>query len=257
MPRHLALAACGALGAATFLLAAPSLSQGSQSPSSVSTPPPAPVVQAAQGPMQEFPQLTLSASAFREVAQDRVAVTLYASHEAPEPGPAQGQVNAVLSPVLARLKQSKDLDVQSAGYRTDPVWQESRIVGWRARGAVRVTAKPSEDFNKLVGELSSQLNVESVSHFLSREAQLEVEQDLIGDAVEAFRAKAQAAAQALGFRKWSIRSVSLNDSGPGIPEPAPKMMMARAMAGDAAPMPIGEGRTTVSVDVGGTVVLEH
>ena len=33
----------------------------------------------------------------------------------------------------------------------------------------------------------------------------------------------------------------------------PKMMMARGAAAEAAPMPIVEGRTTVTVTVGGTV----
>ena len=124
--------------------------------------------------LSEFPQLSLSASAWREVAQDRVAVTLYASHESPEPGPAQARVNEQLNPVLARLKERKDLEVQSAGYRSDPVWKDSRVVAWRARGAIRLTAAPSEDFNRLVGELASSLSVESVSYFLGREARIAV-----------------------------------------------------------------------------------
>ncbi|MFP5405644.1 MAG: SIMPL domain-containing protein [Gammaproteobacteria bacterium] len=252
MSRTLILVLSGALGAASLLGAVPAAAQAS--PPAVPVPPP---TVPAPATASEFPQLTLSASAFREVAQDRVAVTLYASHEAPEPAPAQAQVNSVLSPVLERLKQRKDLEVQSAGYRTDPVWQDSRIVAWRARAALRVTAPPSGDFDKLIGELASQLSVESVVHFLSRDAQLAVEQELIGEAVGAFRSKAQAAAQALGFKGWSIRSVSVNDSGPGNPEPMPKMMMSRATAADAAPMPLAEGRTTVSVSVGGTVVLER
>lgn len=211
----------------------------------------------AQPSMPEFPQLTLSADAWREVAQDRVSVTLYSSHEAPEPGPAQARVNEQLDPVLQRLKERKDLEVQSAGYRTDPVWKDSRIVAWRARGAIRLTAAPSADFNKLVGELAGTLNVESVAYFLSREARTAVERELIAEAVAAFRAKAQAASQALGYKGFAVRAVSVSDSGPGFPEPAPKAMMARAAMAEAAPMPIAEGKTTVSVSVSGSVLLER
>ena len=210
-----------------------------------------------QPAMPEFPQLTLSADAWREVAQDRVTVTLYASHEAPEPGPAQTRVNEQLNPVLERLKERKDVEVQSAGYRTDPVWKDSRVVAWRARGAVRLTAAPSDDFNKLVGELAGTLNVESVAHFLSREARTAVERELIAEAVAAFRAKAQAASQALGYKGWTVRAVSVSDSGPGHPEPVPKVTMARAAMAEAAPMPIAEGKTTVSVGVSGSVLLER
>ena len=206
----------------------------------------------------EFPQLSLSAEAWREVTQDRVAVVLAASHEAQQPGPAQAQVNQQLEPVLARLKGLENIEVQSAGYRTDPVWKDSRIVAWRARGAIRLAAAPSEAFNALVGELAGALNVESVSHFLSREARTAVEQSLIADAVAAFRAKADAATSALGYAGWTVRTLSVGDSGGGQPEPMPKVMMARSVAADsAAPMPIAEGRTTVSVNVSGAVVLER
>ena len=204
----------------------------------------------------QFPQLSLTASAWREITQDRVAVTLYASHEAPEPGPAQARVNEILNPVLARLKEIDGLEVQRAGYRSDPVWQQSRIVAWRARGSIQLTGAPSEELNKLIGELSGTLNVESVAHFLSREARQEVEKSLITDAVAAFQQKARTAARALGYGDWVVHSVSVNDSGHEPPQPAPRMMMARAEAADAAaPMPIAEGRTTVTVSVGGTVVL--
>lgn len=211
----------------------------------------------AQPSMPEFPQLTLSADAWREVTQDRVSVTLYSSHEAPEPGPAQSRVNEQLDPVLQRLKERKDLEVQSAGYRTDPVWKDSRIVAWRARGAIRLTAAPSADFNKLVGELASTLNVESVAYFLSREARTAVERELIAEAVAAFRSKADAASRALGFADYTVRDVSVDTPGPVFPEPMPRAMMSRAASADAAPVPLpaAEGKTTVTVTVSGRVAL--
>jgi predicted secreted protein len=205
----------------------------------------------------EFPQLKLSANAAREVAQDRVAVTLFTTQESPTPGPAQAQVNARLAPVIDKLRSRKDVQVESAGYRSDPVWKDSRIVAWRARGAIRITGAPSEDFNKLVGELASSLNVEAVSHFLSRETRIAIEQELIGEAVSAFRAKAQATAQALGYRSWNVRSVTIGQVAPEGPEPGPRVMLSRAAAAEAAPMPIAEGRTEVTVSVNGVVVLER
>lgn len=254
MSRLATLALLGALGAPALLAMTPACAQSAPA---APTAPAAPAAPAQPAAMAEFPQLTLSAGAWREVAQDRVMVTLYASHEAPQPGPAQAAVNAQLSPVLERLKGRKDLEVESAGYRTDPVSKDSRIVAWRARGAIRITAAPSEDFNRLIGELSATLNVESIANFLSREGRTSVEQALIADAVAAFRAKAQASATALGYRSWTVRSVSVSDSGPGQPEPMPRVMMSRAASADAAPMPIAEGRTTVSVNVSGSVLLER
>ena len=204
------------------------------------------------------PRLSLAASAYRDVAQDRVTVTLYAERESPQPAAGQAQVSELLGPVLERLKAHTGFDVQSSGYRTDPVWQQSRIVGWRTRGAIQVSASPSEAFNRLVGELATKLNVESVAYWLSRPAQLAVERELLAEAVTAFRAKADAAARALDFRSYSVRAVSVDGAGPIRPEPVPRMMMSRASAAESAPVPIpgAEGKTTVIVTVSGSVALE-
>lgn len=208
-------------------------------------------------PVDLRPRLNLDASAWREVVQDRVVATVYAEQESPEPAAGQAQVSRLLAPVLERLRGNTELEVQSAGYRTDPVWQKSRIVGWRTRGALQITGKPSESFNALVGELATTLNLQSVTYVLSRETRLAVEQELIAQAVKAFHEKADTAARALGFRGYEVREVSIAGSGPGGPEPIPRpMMMSRAAGADeAVPLPGAEGRTTVTTTVSGSVVL--
>lgn len=204
----------------------------------------------------EFPQLSLNADAAREVTQDRVAVVLAHTLESADPAGAQRQVNERLNPVLAKLRDNRNIEVQSEGYSTQPTWSDGRIVSWRVRGGIRVTGTPSEAFNQLIGEVATALNVESVSYFLSEKARRALEEELIAEAFTAFRHKAEAAAKSLGYASWSVRAVSLSDASGDMPQPMPKMMMARAAgASDAAPMPIAEGRTTVRVGVSGSVVL--
>ncbi len=206
---------------------------------------------------ERAPQLSVSATAYRDVVQDRITVTLYAERESPQPAAGQAQVSDLLGPVIARLKARDNLEVRTSAYRTDPVWQQSRIVGWRTRGSIQVSAPPSEDFNRLIGELATTLNVESVSSWLSREARLAVERELIAEAVAAFRSKADAASRALGFADYTVRDVSVDTPGPVFPEPMPRAMMSRAASADAAPVPLpaAEGKTTVTVTVSGRVAL--
>ena len=208
------------------------------------------------------PRLSLSASASREVTQDSVTVSMYVEREAADPAQAQAQVNAALAPVLAQLKsEHRDLEVASGAFRTWPVYRTesgaSRIAGWRSRGALQISGKPSDAFNRLVGQLAGRLNIESVAYFLSRDARLAAEQSLIDEAVRAFRAKAQSAASSLGFKGYSIRQVQLGGGGGDEPVPMPRMMASRAAA-DSAPVPLAgaEGKTTVTVTVSGTVRLE-
>lgn len=222
----------------------------------------APLATAAQAPAtvqaraEHDAQLHVAATAYREVVQDRVTVILYAERESAQAAAGQTQVSAVLGPVLDQLKARTDLEVQSSGYRTDPVWQQSRVVGWRTRGAIQVSAAPSEVFNRLIGELASRLNIESVSYWLSRAARLAVEQELIAEAVGAFRDKAAIGARALGFHTYAVREVSIDGSTPMPPQPIPRTMMARAAESSPVPLPGAEGKTTVTVTVSGSVTLE-
>lgn len=202
------------------------------------------------------PRLNLDAAAYRDVVQDRIIVTLYAERESPQPAAGQAQVSALLNPVLERLRSHPELEVESTGYRTDPVWQQSRIVGWRTRASVQITASPSADFNRLIGELATTLNIQSVAHTLSRDARIAVEHELITEAIEAFHAKARTAAKALGFGSYEIREISIGGSGHFPPQPVARMSMARAASSDeAVPLPTSEGKTTVTTTVNGSVAL--
>lgn len=201
------------------------------------------------------PRLNLDATAYRDVVQDRIIVTLYAERESPQPAAGQTQVSELLNPVIERLRAHPELEVESTGYRTDPVWQQSRIVGWRTRASVQITAKPSADFNRLIGELATTLNIQSVAHTLSRDARIAIERELITEAVEAFHGKAQTAAKALGFGSYEIREISIGGSGHFPPQPVARMSMARAASDEAAPLPSAEGKTTVTTTINGSVSL--
>lgn len=203
------------------------------------------------------PRLNLEASAAREVTQDRVVAVLYAEQESAEPAVSQSQVSRVLAPALARLKKTAEVEVQSSGYRTEPVWQQGRITSWRTRGSLQITGKPSESFNTLVGELATTLNVQSLGYQLSREAHLAAEQELIAQAVEVFRAKAGAAVQAMGFRGYEFGEVTLGSSLPPDAGPMPRVAMMAARADEAVPLPGAEGRTTVTVSLRGNVILQQ
>lgn len=203
------------------------------------------------------PRLTLDASAARQITQDRAIAVLYAEQESSDPAVSQSQVSRLLAPALERLQNTAQVEVQSSGYRTEPVWQQGRITSWRTRGSLQVTGKPSESFNQLVGELAKTLNVQSLGYQLSREAHLAAEQELIAQAVDAFRAKAAAAAKAMGFRGYEFGEVTLDGSLPPDAAPMPRVAMMAARSDEAVPLPGAEGRTTVTVSLRGNVILLH
>ena len=107
---------------------------------------------------------------------------------------------------------------------------------------------------KQAGELASQMQVQNIAFSLSRETRLAAEQKLADQAVAAFRDKAQATTKLFGYSGYTIREVSLNESG-GV-MPMPRMYAAKAMSDSAgAPIPVEGGKSQVTVSVNGSVQM--
>jgi len=204
------------------------------------------------------PVLSLSASASRELANDRLVVVLYAEREAADAAGAQAQVNALIAPALEVLRAARPaLEIESSGWRTWPMNAEGRIRSWRARASVMVRGEPSPALSALLAQLSGTLAIESLRHELSRTAREAAEAALLTEAAASFQGKAQAGARALGYRDANLRSVSLNQAQSGAPVAMMRATAAPMIAAAAAPIASAEGTTTVSVTLEGSVWLSR
>ncbi len=147
------------------------------------------------------------------------------------------------------------MEAQSGGFTIHPnTDRNGRISTWRGRSEVILKSKDFAAVSKLAGELASQMQVQNIAFSLSRETRLAAEQKLADQAVAAFRDKAQATTKLFGYSGYTIREVSLNESG-GV-MPMPRMYAAKAMSDSAgAPIPVEGGKSQVTVSVNGSVQM--
>jgi len=105
----------------------------------------------------------------------------------------------------------------------------------------------------LLGKLQASLGVSNLQLQPSPETRRKVESEAMVDAIAAFkgRAKVIADALAMGYR---IKQLSVSTSG-RIVQPMFRGA-AKAMAMDAAPMPVEAGESQVSVSVSGQIEVE-
>lgn len=215
------------------------------------------VASAAGGGPTEVPSgvLSLSAQAAAEVPTDVVHVTLAAEQEGAEPAAISSALSKRAEAVIAQAKRTAGVQAESGGFTIHPSTDRNgRISTWRGRAEVVLQSRDFAAVSKLTGELASQMQVQGMSFSLSREARLATENKLAGEAVAAFRDKAQATTKLFGYNSYTIREVSLNESG--VMPPAPRMYGAKmAMADAAAPVPIEGGKTQVTVSVNGSVQM--
>ncbi|MER1941784.1 SIMPL domain-containing protein [Castellaniella sp. FW104-16D08] len=201
------------------------------------------------------PTATLSAQASAEVSQDTVQVTLAAELSADSQAKVSEQLNQRLDTTMKQAKGHEGIEVRSGNYRIWPTTnQDGQISEWRGRAEIILTSQDFSAASKLAGQLSGDMPISGMDFSVSRERRLAQEQALTTQAVKAFRARAQALTEALGFDSYRLSTIDVGGSGEMPPSPAPRMMMAM-MSADKVAAPIEGGQQTLAVSVSGTILL--
>jgi predicted secreted protein len=210
------------------------------------------------GPALAGPTLTLSAEARARVLNDEMTVSMAVEREGPQPGQPSDQVSRELTEAIERAKKTPGVQARLGGISTQPTFSpQGRVTGYRVRGEVVLTSRNFAELGQLAGALAARLQIAGVGFQVSAARRDEERVRLIGQAAEAFRAKAKAAAVAFGLRDYELRALTLNDGGGGWQprmQPAP-MAMADGVRAAAAPLPAEGGDSEITVALSGTVEL--
>ncbi|OZI77588.1 SIMPL domain-containing protein [Bordetella genomosp. 12] len=207
------------------------------------------------------PELSLQASASAEIKQDTVRISLSVEVEANDQVSAGKRLTAALDEVVKRARGAKNVEVRSGGYNVWPNTNaKGKIVNWRGQGEVVLESKDFEAASALAAKLGDKTAISNIAFFLSREGREAEERKLLSQAAQAFKERALAAANAFGFAGYRLARLELGGGG-GASAPMPRMMTAQMAKADtaAAPapgVPLEAGEVTVSVTVGGTIVLQ-
>ncbi|MGN6704079.1 MAG: SIMPL domain-containing protein [Burkholderiaceae bacterium] len=198
------------------------------------------------------PLVNLEAQANRQVPNDEMVVSLAATRTGPAVGPLNEAVLGALNDALRRAKAAPAVDARLGGVVTGQDWRDGKPDGWRVRGEIVLTSTDMKALGALAGELGRTLEIDGVSFRLSPGVRTATETALLQEAAAGFRAKADAATKAFGFRTYEIQELSLNQS---MPPPMPRPMATMSMA-KAAPVPAEPGTAEVVVTVNGRIRVD-
>lgn len=205
-----------------------------------------------QPAMQSWPQLTLSAQASAEVAQDTVKITLASELVGASQAVVAANLSKALDSVMKQAKANPKIRASSGNYRVWPVdGKNGKISNWHGRGEVILESADFTAASDLAGELSDRASIVNLAFFVSPRARAKQEQALLTQAAQAFRDRAQAATAAFGFSSYDVRTIDLNGAGASF-QPTARMM---SMAADKSSAPLEGGIETVTVSVHGSIFL--
>ena len=205
------------------------------------------------------PTLTLDAEASQRVAQDTAWAMFSVEKESKDQAQAQQAGKAALAEVTAIVKKSPALQVSTENLFTSPVYnKDGKITSWRTNFNLQFESTDTSLVAQTMAALMDKARLSGSGFRLSEAATKKAQEQLIGDAVKAFDAKAKLSANAMGFSRYEYGNINLSQSGSNPPimraNRAP-MMMSKMDSGAGDPVALEPGYTTVSASISGTVKL--
>jgi predicted secreted protein len=202
-------------------------------------------------------RVSLQVEAMREVPNDWTTARLSVVAEGKDPAAIANSVNRQMASALAVAKRTEGVDVESGAYVTQPVYDDGRVVRWRASQVLRLESDDIDRIAKLIGELQGDAVVLSNIAFSVKPAtRTAVEEELIEEALSAFRSRATLIAKGMGEKNWSLISLTVGQSGG-----QPRMAQMRAeshmssMSKSTAPA-LEAGTSEIRVQASGKVELD-
>jgi predicted secreted protein len=206
-----------------------------------------------------YNQVDVTAETSREVPNDLVNAMLYVELTDSSASAISAQLTKTTNDALRIAQQEKAVRTRTGTVSTVPVFASGapgRITAWRGRSEIRLEGRDLHAVGDLIGKLQSTMSVGYVNFAVSPEVRRQTENELIGLAIEGFRARAELVRQALGGKGVRIRHMAVNAGMAGGPPRAFAAMRASSVAPVAEPPQLEAGVSQVQVSVAGTVEIE-
>jgi predicted secreted protein len=206
-----------------------------------------------------YNQIALRAEVNQEVAHDLMHVTLYSEAQNSDPAKLAAEITTTLNQTIERARKAQGVSVKLGSRHSYPVYDDKgqAITAWRERAELRLESADFAQLSALTGELLQQMKMAGMDFSIATDTRKNREDALLKDAVEAFKARAQLATEALGGKGYKLVNLSLNSGGFQPPMPM-RAYAAKGMAMmEAAPTPeIEAGTSQVTVTADGVIEVQ-
>ncbi len=202
-----------------------------------------------------YNQINFQVERARPIDNDRMQAVLSLTAEDDSAAQLAERINRAMGMALTSAKAHAKLDVRSGNYQTYPVYNKDKIRRWRATQELILEGTDFADLSQLLGQLQENLQLSSINFSVSAARRHAVEDELISQALEAFKQRAELVRKQFVTKSYRIVNISINTSGS-----TPPMLMRAAsmeqMTKSAAPLAVEAGTSTVTVNVSGVIELQ-
>ena len=200
----------------------------------------------------------LSAAGQVEVLQDMLALSLTTTREGADAAGVQSELRKALDAALAEVKktaQPGEMDVRTGTFSVNPRYgKEGKISGWQGRAELLLEGRDFPRITQAAARVTT-MSIGNIAFGLSRDQRAKVQTEAQSQAIERFKARAAEITKAFGFSGYGLREITVDSNDAGFSGPRPMALEARAFskASDAGPVAVEPGKSTVQVNVSGSV----
>ncbi|MFT6431387.1 MAG: putative secreted protein [Halopseudomonas sp.] len=203
---------------------------------------------------QQYNQVSLRAEVQQAVSHDTLTVRMFAQEQSKSAGELAQRITQRLNNSLETARQVEGVNVSSGNRSSEPVYDDKRkkIIGWRERGEIVLESTDFAALSTLTGDLMDNLSLADMQFSLSPTARNATENELMREAIEAFRTRADIAAKSLGGTGYRIVNLSL-DSQFMQPMAYQGAKLARMADSESAAPSVEGGQADVKLNANGTI----
>lgn len=208
---------------------------------------------AADPAQPRYNTVEFQAEAQREVQNDLLNASLYLELTDASAAALANAINKSVNDALRVAKEYKAVRVRSGNNQTYPVYtKNNQLQGWRGRAEIRIESKDIEAASSLIGKLQATMQLGNISFSVAPETRRAVEDELIVEAVNAFKARAEIVTNALAGRGYKLQRLNLN-RGYNVPQPRFAMARAAVSSQEVTPPNLEAGVSQLTVTAIGAI----
>jgi predicted secreted protein len=199
-----------------------------------------------------YNRVDFDSEATREVNNDLMVATMSVEVSDREAAHVAQQINNILNEALKQAADFPAVKASSRNQNTYPVYGKNNALdSWRGHAELRLESTDFQAEGKLIGLLQEKMQLAGMQFAVAPETRSRIDEELTGEAIAAFRKRAEAVRAALDGKGYKL--VHLSISRGDFPIATPMMAQGR-MAAMAVPTPqFSGGESQVRVQVSATI----
>ncbi len=199
-----------------------------------------------------FNKVNLQAQAERDIPNDLMTVILAVEHQGKQPSALAEKVNGDMQWAIEKTNKQPGIKSSTQAYYTYPIYKDRLVVGWRASQQLELESEEIAGLTNLVGTLQEKLQVKQMNFSPTRAARLQIENELIEEALMAYRRRVGIVQKHMDNMDYRIIELHVNTGSQRPPVMYAERAMVQSMDARKAPN-VEAGTSKLTVTVSGSV----